>query len=438
MVAVRAVPPDNAGTMQKNTATKSMRRSLPALAQIVQLIPPGMVDSLAEGSRVKARRFRYEEQVFSLMLGQLSGAFSLNEICDAEEVHRKKLLRIRGMLPARRNTFSHANRTRDPAVAEALFWRMRKRLEGLSGRFMHPKPKGWLSRFRDRRIYAVDASVLPLTLKSIDWARHRRQKAAAKLHMRCDVASRLPAFACVTGVQIADCREMERLCRDLGVGDVAIFDRAYNDSAALWRLDARGVFFVVREKKRARYRAERSAPESGRPPNVLSDEVIFLTDPKTRKKYPGPLRRIRARVEVDGNRREMVFLTNNLEWSAATIAELYRARWQVELLFKELKQTLQLRDFYGENANAVAWQIWTALLVHLLLRFLAFCSKWQGSYTRFAGVAKAALWERVDLMELLKVYGTAPPPSETAWDAETPCLPGFERFCARSMGQQRV
>ena len=134
----------------------------------------------------------------------------------------------------------------------------------------------------------------------------------------------------------------------------------------------------------------------------------------------------------------MVFQTNNLEWSATTIAELYRARWQVELLFKKLKQTLQLWDFYGENANAVSWQIWTALLVHLLLRFLAFCSKWHGSYTRFAGVVQAALWERLDLMELLKVYGTAPPPSATGWNAKIPCLPGFERFCARSMGQQRA
>ena len=408
------------------------------MAQIVQLIPPGMVESLAERSRVKARRFSYEDQVFSLMLGQLCGAFSLNEICDAEEVHRNKLLRIRGMLPARRNTFSNANRTRDPTVAEALFWRMRERLERLSAPFMHPKPKRWLARFRHRHLYAVDSSTLCLTLNSIDWARHKRKKAAAKLHMRCDVASRLPSFACITSANVADCREMERLCQDLGVGDVAIFDRAYNDSAALSRLDARGVFFVVREKKRARYRVERSAPENGRPPNVLSDEVIFLTDPKTRKKYPGPLRRIRARVEVDGTMREMVFLTNNLEWSAATIAELYRARWQVELLFKELKQTLQLRDFYGENANAVAWQIWTALLVHLLLRYLAFCSKWHGSYTRFSGVVKAALWERLDLMELLKVYGTAPPPTGTEWDAKTPCLPGFERFCARSMGQQRA
>lgn len=438
MVAVRAVPPDNAGTMKNNTATKSMRRSLPAFAQIVQLIPPGKIESLAAGRRIKARRFSYEDQVHSLMLGQLSGAFSLNEICDGTEVHHTKLFRVRGMLPARRNTFSNANRTRDPDVAEALYWDMVERLEGIGPRFVHPKQKGRLARFRHRRICAVDSSTLCLTLKSIDWARHSRQKAAAKLHMRCDVASRLPSFACITGANVADGREMERLCHGLREGDVAIFDRAYSDSAALWRLDARGVFFVVREKKRAKYRTVRSAPAGGLPRNVLSDETIVLTDPKTRKKYPGCLRRVRARVEVDGKMREMVFLTNNPAWAATTIAELYRARWQVELLFKELKQTLQLRDFYGENANAVAWQIWTALLVHLLLRFLAYCSAWHGSYTRLAGVVKAALWERLDLLELLRFHGTAPPPSATGWDAKTPCLPGFERFCARSMGQHRA
>lgn len=412
-----------------------MRRSLPCFSQIVQLIPPGLIESLSDECHVKARTFGCDQQVYSLMLGQLSGAFSLNEICDAEEVHRKKLCRIRGMRPARRNTFSHANRTRDPRVAETLFWRMRETLESAAPKFLHPKKKGKLARFRDRRLFAIDSSTLQLTLKSLDWARHRRKKAAAKLHMRCDVASRLPSFACVTTAKVADCRMMAELCGDLGDGDVAIFDRAYNDFGVLGQLAARGVFFVVREKKRMQYRVVRRKRGDQMPENVLSDEVIVLTGVQTRRKYPGEMRRIRARVEVDGKMREMVFLTNNLQWAPTTIAELYRARWQVELLFKELKQTLQLRDFYGENGNAVAWQIWTALLTHLLLRYLAHGAGWHASYTRFAGVVRAALWERTDLMALLKTYGTAPPPSETAWPPETPCLPGFERFCARAMGQ---
>ena len=141
-------------------------------------------------------------------------------------------------------------------------------------------------------------------------------------------------------------------------------------------------------------------------------------------------------IELDGELREMFFLTNNQEWSPETIAELYRARWQVELLFKELKQTLQLRDFYGENENAVQWQIWTALLAHMLLRYLAWLSLWKGSYTRFVSIAKAAVWERTDLMKLFQFYGTAPPAKEGRRNTEAPYLPGFERIYRKSMGQQ--
>lgn len=423
--------------MKNNQATKSMRRSLPVFAQIVHLIPPGLIDLIGASQKIKARTYSYAHQIYSLLLGQLCGAWSLNEICDAEEVHRKKLFRIRGFLPAKRNTFSHANRTRDPAVAEKLFWRVYGSLQASERDFFRQAPKGKLARFRvGRRIHAVDSSTLQLTLNSLDWAKHRRRKAAAKLHMRCDVATRLPAFACVTSAKMADCRAMATLCNDLQAGDVGIFDRAYNDFGALGRLDAKSVFFVVREKTGMLCKVVRRRPKRDLPPNVLSDEEIRLTGAQTRKKYPGTLRRIRARVEVDGRMRELVFLTNNMDWSAATIAELYRARWQVELLFKELKQTLQLRDFYGENENAVKWQIWTALLAHLLLRYLAWRSAWRGSYTRFAGVVRAALWERTDLMALLALYGTAPPPDGMAWDEKAPCLPGFEHLFVKAMGQQ--
>lgn len=232
MAGVQSAPPDNGGIMKNNTSTQSMRRTLPALAQMAQLIPPGMIDAFAKGKRVKSRRFSYKEQVFPLMLGHLFGVFILNEICDSEVVHCKKLLRIREMRPARRNTFSHANRPRDPAVAETLFRQMKERLEGLTPQFMHPKLKDRRSRSRLRCFSAVDCSVLRLTFRFIGWAHHRLQKGSAKLHMHCDVASRLPAGVWVMDAQVADCRETERLCEGLRGGDVALFDRAYNDSAA--------------------------------------------------------------------------------------------------------------------------------------------------------------------------------------------------------------
>ena len=109
----------------------------------------------------------------------------------------------------------------------------------------------------------------------------------------------------------------------------------------------------MREKAGMKHKVVKKVPKKDLGANILSDETIRLTGQRTSKEYPGELRRVRARVQVDGKWRTMVFLTNNFEWAASTIAELYKARWEVELLFKELKQTLQLQDFYGENENAV-------------------------------------------------------------------------------------
>ena len=118
--------------------------------------------------------------------------------------------------------------------------------------------------------------------------------------------------------------------------------------------------------------------------NILRDDLIVLTNPAVQAVYPVELRCVTALVEVDGQWREMVFLTNNLTWSAQTIADLYRCRWSIEVFFKELKQTLQLADFLGHSANAVKWQVWTALLAYVLLRFCAHLGQWM-RFLRFSG-----------------------------------------------------
>ena len=131
---------------------------------------------------------------------------------------------------------------------------------------------------------------------------------------------------------------------------------------------------------------------------------------------------------------DLVFLTNNFEWAASTIAELYKAHWQVELLFKELKQTLQLQDFFGENENAVQWQIWAALLTHLVMRYIKFKSRAVYSYSRFVAFIRAVTWLKKDLMQSLWFYGIAPPPENVVLLANAPYLPGFEKMSAKSMG----
>jgi IS4 transposase len=200
-------------------------------------------------------------------------------------------------------------------------------------------------------------------------------------------------------------------------GEIVIGDRAYLELKHLLELTYRGVFWVVREKQNLRYDViEKQAVAAGS--GILRDEIIMLNKGVQ-------ARRVVAIAEVDGEERAMIFLTNHLEWSARTIADLYRCRWQIEIFFKQLKQTLQLADFLGNSANAVKWQLWTALLLMLLLRFLAHLSKWSHSFVRLFTLTRSALWSCIDLLALLKGYGTAGGSFRCLGQPEQAFLPGI-------------
>jgi len=158
---------------------------------------------------------------------------------------------------------------------------------------------------------------------------------------------------------------------------------------------------------------------------ILRDDLITLRGPKCRQLYPMPLRRVVALVEVDGKEVEMVFLTNNLEWSPSSVADLYRCRWSIAVFFKQIKQTLQLSDFLGNSANAVRWQLWTALLCYVLLRFLAHLSRWTSSFTRLWAVVRSMLWQRLDVRALLAGCGTASGSFRILGQPEQAWLPGL-------------
>jgi len=391
-----------------------------------------MIPVLTREHGIDARTFSGTSHVFSLIYGHAAHALSLNDICDALSVHGAEFLRVRDAAPPKRNTFSNANRTRAPAMAEALYWKMLAHLQGICPGFTeYGKHAGFIFRLK-RGIFAMDSTTLQLTLASIDWARHRRRKAAAKCHMRLNIGTFLPTFAVVEDAAHHDSVRAGVLCAAMAAGDVLLADRAYVDLPFLADLDARGVFFVLRPKRNMLFETVKKLPCKGK---ILRDELVRPAGVKTAKAYPGLLRLVTALVEVDGVEREMTFVTNNTSWSARTIAELYRARWTIELFFKELKQTLQLQDFVGTNEKAVKWQVWTGLLTHLLLRFLRHVSRWGHSFSRCAGIVRSALWVKTDLGELLRCYGTAGGPHRPALSAKEPFLPGFEAFSSSPVGQ---
>lgn len=140
---------------------------------------------------------------------------------------------------------------------------------------------------------------------------------------------------------------------------------------------------------------------------VLCDDIITLKTPKSREGHPGKLRRVVMLVELDGKDVEMVFITNNLEWAASSVGELYKARWGIEVFFKQIKQTLKVCDFLGHSKEAIRWQLWSALLLYVLLRFLSQVGGWAHSFTRLFAMVRGVVWDRIDLFGLLGFYGTA-------------------------------
>lgn len=309
-------------------------------------------------------------------------------------------------------------------MAQKLFWSVLEHLGSLQPNFTGGKRKGALRRFR-RTAYAVDSTVIQLVANCMPWAKHRRRKAAAKLHVRLNLQSLLPQCAIIKTAAEHDNTRAVEVCAGLQEGEIVIFDKAYVWFCHLWHLATRGVFWVSRPKDNLDYRVVRRRIKK-RQGKILRDDQIKLRGPKSKRAYPGVLRRVVALVELDGVEQEMAFLTNNLEWSAQTIADLYRCRWEIEKFFRQIKQTLQLADFLGNSENAVAWQIWTALLLHVLLRFQAFLSSWPCAFTRLWAICRSMTWNKIDVLDLLRSYGTAGGPPPLHATAHLGYLPGLE------------
>lgn len=409
----------------KTRSQKPTRSTFSILRQLCNFIPTHLVPKLARETGVdkKARTYLPWSHVVALLFAQLTHSLGLNDVCDALRLHSGPLAALRGATPPSRNNLSHANRERNPALAERLFWAVLDHLQTLCPGFGAGRRRRFVFRFK-RMIHLVDSTTIQLVANSMSWAKHRRRKAAAKCHLRLNLQSFLPRFAIVDTARHADAKRARELCAGLQDGEIVIFDKAYLDLAHLFDLLRRGVFWVTRAKDGMQLRVVRRR-QRGRVGNILRDDLVRLKSPGSRRAYPEVLRRVIALVEVDGRVRPMEFLTNNLEWSAQTIADLYRCRWEIECFFKEIKQTLQLADFLGHNANAVRWQVWTALLTYLLLRFAAFISQWPHSFTRLFTLLRAALWQRLDLRALLESYGTAGGHFRFLGTPQQAYLPGF-------------
>ena len=385
----------------KNTKLPTASK-LTVVRQLCNYIPNHLVPCLARETGVdkKARTFDEWSHIVSLCYAQVTHSIGLNDVCDALQLNSGPLSAIRGATPPTRNNFSHANQVRDAVMGEKLFWAMYAHLGKLSPQFVSGKAAKRFARKFERTIHLVDSTTIELIASCMDWAKHRRRKAAAKCHLRLDLQSFLPRFAIIDTARDADAKRAREVCAGIKDGEIVIFDKAYVDFDHLWDLEQRGVFWVTRAKENLQYEVVESySVKAGG--KIVSDALIGLKNAGSQKAYPELMRRVVAWVEVDGKERLMTFLSNHLTWSAESIADLYRCRWQIELFFKWIKQHLRIKSFFGTSENAVKSQIWIAVSVYVLVAILRKRLKITASLYEMLQILSLTMFERMALNQLL-------------------------------------
>jgi len=329
-------------------------------AQLMHLLP------LAEFRRCvdryhgdyKVQSFSCLDQFLSLAFAQLTYRESLRDIETCLRAHQSQLYHMGFRGAVSRNTLANANQQRD--------WRIYAdfaRLLIAQARVLYQHEPFGVEL--DQTVYAFDSTTLDLCLSLFPWAQFRRHKSAVKLHTLLDLRGNIPTAVYVTSGRVNDVKLLDQLV--LEAGAFYLLDRGYVDYRRLYLITQALAFFVTRAERNTRYRrcAQRWVDHST---GLRSDQTIRLTGPKSSRRYPAPLRRIHY-FDAEKDLR-LIFLSNNFQLQALTIAQLYRARWQVELFFRWIKQHLRIRAFYGTSQNAVKTQVWVAITVYVLVAIL--------------------------------------------------------------------
>jgi transposase len=246
-----------------------------------------------------------------------------------------------------------------------------------------------------RNIYLMDSTIIPLSLSLFDWAHFRSTKGAIKLHTVLNYDTGLPCYAVLTDGKKHDVTIAKTI--DFPKGSVVVMDRAYVDYSWLYNLDSSGVFFVTRLKDNHQHEILETYLTNNKQEHILSDQDIALTGLNSAKKYPQTLRIVK--VYDESNQKEMILLTNHLNWTADTISQLYKSRWDIEVFFKHLKQLFHIKSFVGTSANAVQIQMWCSLIAILLLSHIKTKAKYLWHLSNLIAFLRLHLFVKTDLWE---------------------------------------
>jgi Transposase DDE domain/Domain of unknown function (DUF4372) len=366
-----------------------LNRVCSIFSQILQLISRLEFETAVRQHNAErhARGFSSWGQFVAMLFCQLGHAQSLREICGGLAASEGKLRHLGLPAAPARSTLAYANEHRPWQLYEAVFQQLLGKCQALVASQTQMKRK---FRFKNR-LLSLDATVIDLCASVFDWALFRRTKGAVKLHLLLDHAGCLPVFAVIT-----EGKQHEiRVARQLGFapGTILVIDRGYTDYGWFAELNQQKVHFVTRLKDNADHAVveERELPQRK---GVLRDQVIFFYK-LAQAGQECFFRRIEFYDEEQD--RVLVFLTNHLTLAAATVAAVYKQRWQIELLFKALKQNLRVKTFVGSSANALQTQIWTALIAMLLIKYLQLRATFGWSLSNLVALLRQQLFVYRDL-----------------------------------------
>jgi hypothetical protein len=327
----------------------------------------------------------------SMIFCQFSKSNSLRDIANGLRSATGNLNHLGITRAPSKSSISYQNKHRDWKLFQNYYYKLLENLSAEAG-FKQIKFK------IKSKIYLLDSTTISLCLSLFDWAKYRTAKGAVKLHTLLDYDGNLPAYINITEGKTGDNKGAYDI--PLVKNSVIVADRYYFDTAMLNKWDSNDVYFVIRMKENIQYTTvkELDLPDD-RHEHILKDEVVELCGINTRKKYPKRLRRVA--IYDEKNNQTIELITNQLSWTANTISELYKSRWQIEIFFKEIKQLLKIKSFIGTSENAVMIQVWTAMITILMLKFLKAIAKYSWHLSNLVSFLRLNLFVKISLQKWL-------------------------------------
>lgn len=320
------------------------------------------------------------QQFVVMVYAQLARPNGLRSLENSLNSNRTCLYHLGIPRKVARSTISYANNNRTDQIFEKLFYEILVTLD-----------RGGRKKFR-KDFFAIDATEISLNMKDFPWAEYKSTVGGVKIHLKYDINNSVPDYLFITNAKEHENNTLSDM--RLKKGDTATFDKGYNNYETFGKFCEEGIEFVTRLKENAKFKVVEERDAKGK--NIEFDKIIEFTGKQTKKKCPHPLRIIRSTDEKTGN--AITILTNIFNITAEYIAKMYRARWNIEIFFKTIKQNLRIKKFYGQGKRAVKTQIWIALIVYLLFLLLRQMSRESSkSFTHFCSEISVCLFERKDL-----------------------------------------